>query len=298
MPRGNNPVEEASGGRRSGRIAAAAAAAAASKGKGKGKAPAKGAPKGKPGKSTAKAAVKRKRGRNIEDAEDEDEEEEEAQAPKKQRKAAPAAKAEVIINQVPEQELDVYVWGCGNFNELGMLDDSRDPDVPARNVKRPIKNPLLSGPHGITHVAVGARHGAALVKTPENNGNKILTWGSNEYGALGRITEERPRFATTRFATTRYDGERYRALPDLDTKPEWKPSIVGVDVMGEELRFSQLACGAETTFALTDTGAVYGWGCFMVCIDLFQISLLTRFSPFFRVVWHSVKLKGALTTEY
>ncbi len=238
--------------------AAAAAAATASKWKGKGKAPAK------VGKSTAKAPGKRKRGRNVEDAEDDGDEGEEAQTPKKQRKAAPAAKTQAIINQVSERELDVYVWGCGNFNELGMLDDSRDPDVPVRNVKRPLKNPLLSGPHGITHVAVGARHGAALVKTSENNGNKILTWGSNEYGALGRITDERPRFATTR----NYWG-RYRALPDLDTKPEWKPSIVDVDVMGEELRFSQLACGAETTFALTDTGDVYGWGCFMVCISFF-----------------------------
>lgn len=264
MPRGKSSGEEARGGRRSGRIAAAAAAATASKGKGKGKAPAKFAPKGKPGKSTAKAPVKRKRGRNDEDAEDEGDEGGEAQTHKQQRTAAPAAKTQVIINQVPEQELDVHVWGCGNFNELGMLDDSRDPDVPARNVKSPLRNPLLSGPHGITHVAVGARHGAALVKTPENNGNKILTWGSNEYGALGRITDERPRFATTR----NYWG-RYRALPDLDTKPEWKPSIVDVDVMGGELRFSQLACGAETTFALTDTGDVYGWGCFMVCIGFF-----------------------------
>lgn len=291
MPRGNNPGEEASGGRRSGRIAAAAAAAAASKGKGKDKAPAEVAPRGKRGKSTA--PVKRKRGRNEEGAEDEDEEEQEAQAPKKQRKAAPAAKAEVIINQIPEQELDVYVWGCGNFNELGMLDDSRDPDVPARNVKRPLKNPHLSGPHGITHVAVGARHGAALVKTPENNGNKILTWGSNEYGALGRITDERPRFATTR-----NDWGRYRALPDLDTKPEWKPSIVDVDVMGEELRFSQLACGAETTFALTDTGDVYGWGCFMVCIQFFFNITTNSLLPLFRVVWHSVKLKESSRTEH
>lgn len=263
MPRGNHISEEALSGRRSGRIAAAAAAA--SKGKGNAKAPAKLAPKRKPDESTAKAQVKRKRGRNVEDNEDEDGEGKEAQAPKKQRKAAPAVKAKLIINQVPQQELDVYVWGCGNSNELGMLDDSRDPDVPARNVKLPLKNPLLSGPRGITHVALGARHGAALVKTPENNGNRILTWGSNEYGALGRITDERPRFATTR-----NDGRRYRALPDLDTEPEWKPSTVDMDVEGVDLRFSQLACGSETIFALTDTGDVYGWGCFMVRIEFFK----------------------------
>lgn len=280
MRRGNNTGEEAPVGRKSIRVAAAAAAtaaAAASKGKdkgeSKGKAPAKAAPKRKPGKSTAKAPVKRKRGQYIE----EDEEEEEVAPPKKPRKAAPAAKGKVIINEVPEQELDVYVWGCGNYYELGMLDDSRDPDVPARNVKLPLKNPLLSGPRGITHVAVGARHGAALVKTPENNGNRILTWGSNEYGALGRITDERPRFVAPGD-----DGRRSRAPLGLVTEPEWKPSLVDVDVVEEELRFSQLACGAETTFALTDKGDVYGWGCFMVCIDFFfcfflQISLLTRF---------------------
>ena len=264
MPRGNNVGEEAPVARKSTRVAAAAAAAAASKGKdkreGTGKAPAKAAPKRKPGKSTAKAPAKRKRGRYIE----EDEDEEEVAPPKKPRKAAPTAKEKVIINEVPEQELDVYVWGCGNYYELGMLDDSRDPDVPARNVKLPLKNPLLSGPRGITHVAVGARHGAALVKTPENNGNRILTWGSNEYGALGRITGERPRFAAPGD-----DGRRSRAPLDLETEPEWKPSLVDVDVVGEELRFSQLACGAETTFALTDKGDVYGWGCFMVCITFF-----------------------------
>lgn len=278
MRRGNNTGEEAPVGRKSKRVAAAAAAAAASKGKdkgeGKGKAPAKAAPKRKPEKSTAKAPAKRKRGRYLE----EDEDEEEVAPLKKPRKAAPAAKGKVIINEVPEQELDVYVWGCGSYYELGMLDDSRDPDVPARNVKLPLKNPLLSGPRGVTHVAVGARHGAALVKTPENNGNKILTWGSNEYGALGRITDERPRFAAPGD-----DGRRSRAPLDLETAPEWKPSLVDVNVVGEDLRFSQLACGAETTFALTDTGDVYGWGCFMVCIGFFvlQISLLTRFSPFF-----------------
>lgn len=156
MPEEKKPGEQASGGSRSGRIAAAAAAAAAAS-----KAPAQVAPKGKPGKSRAKAPVKRKRGRNVEDGE---KEKAEARAPKKQRKPALAAKADIIINQVPEQELDVYVWGCGNFNELGMLDDSRDPDVPVRNVKQPRKNPLLSGPCEITHIAVGARHGAALVK--------------------------------------------------------------------------------------------------------------------------------------
>lgn len=51
--------------------------------------------------------MKKKRGRNVED--DEDEEEKEAQAPKKQRKATPAAEVKVIINQVPQRELDVYV---------------------------------------------------------------------------------------------------------------------------------------------------------------------------------------------
>lgn len=265
MQRVNNAGEEAPIGRRSTRVAAATAAATAAaaaskakgKGKGKVKAPAKAAPKMKPGKSTAKAPVKRKRRQNVGHDEDgeEEEEEEEAPPPKKPRKAAPAAKVKPIINEVPDQELDVYVWGCGDYYELGMLDDSRDPDVPARNVKRPLKNPLLSGPHGITHVALGARHGTALVKTPENNGNKILTWGSNEYGALGRITGNRPRFAVTR-----HNWRRYSA-------PDWKPSIVDVELVGEGLRFSQLACGAETTFALTDTGDVYGWGCFMVCID-------------------------------
>lgn len=276
MQRGNNTNEEAPVGRRSTRVAAAAAAAAASKGKGKG---AKSASNRKPGKSTAKAPVKGKRRRNVEDDEEEGVEEEKAPPPKKPRKAASAAKEKVIINQVPEQELDVYVWGCGNYYELGMLDNSRDRDVPAspvRNVKRPLKNPLLSGPNGITYVALGARHGAALAKTPENNGNRILTWGSNEYGALGRITDERPRFTAERD-----DKERYRAPPGSRTEPEWRPSMVDVDVVGEELRFSQLACGSETTFALTDTGDVYGWGCFTVCVDVYSNLIINPLLPLF-----------------
>lgn len=87
-----------------------------------------------------------------------------------------------------------------------MLDDSHDPDVPVKKVKRPLKTPLLSGLHGIMHVAVGARHGAALVKMPENNGNRILTWGRNEYEALVRIADERPRFATTRNYESGWSG--------------------------------------------------------------------------------------------
>lgn len=54
-----------------------------------------------------------------------------------------------------------------------------------------------------------------------------------------------------------------------------------MDEMGKELRFSQLPCGAETTFALTDTGDVYGWGVLWYVLIFLKISLLTPYSPFF-----------------
>lgn len=167
----------------------------------------------------------------------------------------PAAKpkAKIIINQRPSQRLDVYVFGEGSSSELGL-----GTAKTAIDVKRPRLNPLLSASEiGVVHIACGGMHVAALT-----HDNKILTWGVNDQGALGR--------------NTTWEG----GLKDMDDNDsdgsdksdsglnpaESNPTAVPAESFPEDTQFVKLAAGDSHTLALTDDGYVYGWGTFRVSI--------------------------------
>jgi regulator of chromosome condensation len=85
--------------------------------------------------------------------------------------------------------------------------------------------------------------------------NRIVTWGVNDNGALGRETA--------------WVG----ALRDVDGDPEEDgelnpleatPSPIPSSAFPPGLRFTQVAAGDSCSFALTATGDVYGWGTFKV----------------------------------
>ena len=167
----------------------------------------------------------------------------------------PVAKvrAKVAVNQRPSQRLDVYVFGEGSSSELGL-----GTAKTAIDVKRPRLNPLLSAKQkGVVHIVCGGMHVAALT-----HDNKILTWGVNDQGALGRDTT--------------WEG----GLKDMDdddndsnesdksdsglNPAESNPTAIPESSFPENTQFVKLAAGDSHTLALTDDGHVYGWGTFRV----------------------------------
>ena len=164
-------------------------------------------------------------------------------------KKTKAAKPE--INQAPTQKLNVYVFGEGSSGELGLGSAKGQVEV-----KRPRYNPNLGPETGVVALSVGGMHTAALT-----HDNKILTWGVNDQGALGRDTT--------------WDGG-LRDIDDQDASDsdsesgsdtainpkESTPAEVDLSTVPEGVSFTQVVCTDSATFGLTTTGEVYGWGTF------------------------------------
>ncbi|KIW67286.1 hypothetical protein PV04_06551 [Phialophora macrospora] len=182
----------------------------------------------------------------------------EAEPPKRQT-AAPAkttaatkvktAKAE--INHPPTQKLSVFVFGEGSSGELGLGSAKGQTEV-----KRPRYNPNLGPDVGVVALSVGGMHTAALTYD-----NKILTWGVNDQGALGRDT--------TWEGGLRDLDEDEGSDSDSDSGSETAvnprestPGEVDFSGLPQNVVFSQVACTDSATFALATTGEVYGWGTF------------------------------------
>jgi regulator of chromosome condensation len=156
------------------------------------------------------------------------------------------------INSAPTQKMVVFACGEGSAGELGM-GPKKSVDV-----KRPRLNVLLDAKSvGVVQIATGGMHCVALT-----HDNKILTWGVNDQRALGRNTD--------------WDG----GLRDMDAKSdcsddsddsdtglnpnESTPAAIADDAFPAGTKFVQVAAGDSCSFALTDSGLVYGWGTFRV----------------------------------
>jgi regulator of chromosome condensation len=170
---------------------------------------------------------------------------------KAERPASPVAKrgAKVAsaINEVPAERLKVFVFGEGGNGELGLGAKGNIIDV-----KRPRLNPfLLPEQVGVVHVATGGMHAAALT-----HDNRILTWGVNDQGALGRDTMA---------------GEQLRDMDDTGSDAgsdtglnplEAEPGQADQANVPSGTVWARLACGDGVTFAITTTGQVFGCGTF------------------------------------
>ena len=234
-----------------GKAAAKAAAVAKAPASTK-KAPTKAAAKAST-KASQKAPAKAPSKRKVNG--EEDGEEHDAPPAKKPRVATtPVPRPKVVINKAPTQRLDVFVFGEGSSSELGLGTAKNAIDV-----KRPRLNPLLTAKDvGVVQIAAGGMHVAALT-----HDNKILTWGVNDSGALGRDTN--------------WDG----GLKDMDDNDsedsddsdsglnpyESTPTQVPASNFPEGTHFVKLSAGDSHTLALTDDGLVYGWGVFRVSIS-------------------------------
>ncbi|OAA57895.1 ran exchange factor prp20 [Niveomyces insectorum RCEF 264] len=227
---------------------------------------------------TAKTAKVAKTAKAVKQEADKDEEEtrevamaaeavaEQPQAPKKTatRAAAvpkkPLGKIGVKINEAPTQALDIFVFGEGTAGELGLGSLRVDGKLPI-NVKRPRLNPnLAAATVGVVQIATGGMHAIALTKD-----NKVLTWGVNDQGALGRDTAWDGGYRDA----DKEDGDSDKSSDDEDEDDdtglnprESTPGEIDTTAVIPGTKFVQVVASDSASFALTEDGRVYGWGTF------------------------------------
>lgn len=164
----------------------------------------------------------------------------------------PAGKVGVKINEAPTQPLDVFVFGEGGAGELGLGSVRFEGKKPI-DVKRPrLNHNLAAGGVGVVQIAAGGMHAVALTRD-----SKILTWGVNDQGALGRSTNWDGGLRDAD-AEDDSDDEDDTGLNPLESTPA---EIDMAGVIGGT-RFVQVVASDSASFALTEDGRIYGWGTF------------------------------------
>lgn len=204
-----------------------------------------------PAKIPAKRGRKRKN--QSDDANDAEPKTQQAPQAKKARVIpTKAVKPKVVINKVPVERLDVYVFGEGSNSELGLGTSKKAIDV-----KRPRLNPFLSANEaGIVLLAAGGMHAVAL-----GHDGKVITWGVNDSGALGRNT-------AWEGGLKDIDDNQSDDSDDSDSglnPHESTPTAIPANSFVEGTVIVKVAAGDSVSLALTDDGLVYGWGTFRVC---------------------------------
>lgn len=159
------------------------------------------------------------------------------------------------INDAPRQILDVYVFGEGTSGELGLGSKRVNGKNPI-DVKRPRLNGNLSADVvGVVQIACGGMHAVVLTRD-----NKILTWGANDQGALGRDTTWD---GVLRDANKEESGSDSEDDDDTGINPhESTPAAVSDEHFVPGTEFVQVVACDSASFALTEDGRVYGWGTF------------------------------------
>ena len=195
-------------------------------------------------------------------------------APKKatapRKTAVPKSRKQAAeINTPPTTPLHVFVFGAGSQGELG-LGHKHAPGKEVIDVKRPRLNPFLEE-LDVVQIAVGGMHCAVLTAD-----NRIFTWGVNDQGALGRPAKQEGKIKDE-IIDANDDSLDEESVFDEDSglnPAEAEPREVDPMHFPEGTRFASLFAGDSTTFALTTTGLVYGWGTFRVSLPS-HLSLYT-----------------------
>jgi regulator of chromosome condensation len=156
-----------------------------------------------------------------------------------------------VLQSPPTERLTIFACGEGSAGELG-LGTKKSTDV-----KRPRINAFLDpNTVGVVQMSAGGMHCIALT-----HDNKILTWGVNDNAALGRDTNWE---GGLKDVDADSDSE---SDDDLDTglnPKESTPTEVPSESFPAGTTFVEVAAGDSCSFALTNTGLVYGWGTFRV----------------------------------
>ena len=168
----------------------------------------------------------------------------------------PVKKSKGILNHAPTRRLNVYVFGANSGGELGLGRGST-----SENVTRPRLNPNLPiDSVGVVQLATGGMHCAALT-----HDNKILTWGVNDMGALGRDTTWDGGMVDMKDDKDDTGSDDDASESAINPREATPTAILASDFPAGTV-FTQVAAGDNATFALTEEGLVYGWGSFRVSV--------------------------------
>lgn len=179
--------------------------------------------------------------------------------------APPKVKVYPVINTILTERLNVFACGTGEYSELGL-----GPNPKAKIVMRPRLNTLLPLESiGIVDIAYGGMHGLALT-----HDGKVYSWGVNDLGALGRITKAKKDVLKdvkdTDGSSDESDDDAAIPLNEDESTPKL------VEGIPEGTLIAKIAATDSASFAVTDTGFVYGWGTFRSSEGVMGFSLTTR----------------------
>ncbi|CAG8497999.1 8969_t:CDS:2 [Gigaspora rosea] len=120
----------------------------------------------------------------------------------------------------------LFVIGNNDCGELGLGENETDVKFP-RQVNNLVDH--------IVQFCCGSQHVAAL-----NKDGKVITWGNNDEGALGRVTES-------------------------DENPDASDEKVPAYAQGlDDIVIVKVVCGSNITLALSDEGQLYATGTFRI----------------------------------
>jgi regulator of chromosome condensation len=157
-----------------------------------------------------------------------------------------------IITRPPTEPLAILVFGSGECCELGLGPRLTSSTVPVIN---PYLDPNRESAYHVVQFASGGMHTVALTAD-----NKIVTWGVNDKGALGRDTEWDE--GEMRDIDDESDDEEDASLNPHESTPK----EVSMKHFPAGTKIAQVAASDSCSFALTDTGMVYAWGTFLVSL--------------------------------
>lgn len=189
----------------------------------------------------------------------------------------PSATSLPVINHAPTEVLTICVFGTGDMSgDLGLGPKKKVAVVPA---VIPELDGRKEGTYRVVQVACGGMHSVALTED-----SKIVTWGGNDEGALGRNSAwegglrdmDAEKDAGDDAASNSSEDSESEALNPIESTPTHIPE----SSFPAGTRFTSVAAGDSCSFAVTDTGLVYGWGTFAVSLantTAFEFHTLTSF---------------------
>ncbi|XP_048738015.2 probable E3 ubiquitin-protein ligase HERC1 isoform X3 [Ostrea edulis] len=163
---------------------------------------------------------------------------------------------------------EVYSWGDGDYGKLGHGTHS------TQKCPKLVKGPLFG--KVVKCVSAGYRHSAAVTEDGE-----LYTWGDGEFGRLGHDYASSKNFPTKVQAIESVGlvacGGSHTLAVSLDGKTIWsfgggengklghgdtnrqhKPKVIEAF---SGLYIRKVACGSQSSLAITSSGQLYAWGC-------------------------------------
>lgn len=170
----------------------------------------------------------------------------------------------------------LYTWGRGEDGQLGHGQPPPESGDAAANLAVPTLVSALQE-FEVIEVALGLWHGLALLST-----GQVVSWGNNTYGQLGhgdRVTLWQPKiieaFSNDKIEMVAAGSSHSAAVNSKGEVYVWGNGIYGqighgkrencndrpvlIDTLLSE-KIIIVACGANHTMVLTDSGKVFAWG--------------------------------------